>query len=55
MGVLEWILVSVVAVAFIAASVVLIIRKKQGKSSCDCGGDCSHCGACKYKKLPDKK
>ena len=45
---MQWyeILLIVLAAAFVLGVVVWqIIRKKQGKSGCDCG-DCSHCEGC---------
>ena len=41
------ILVSAVLVAILTAIVVCWIkRKKSGKSSCSCGGNCGACGLC---------
>lgn len=47
MGALEILLIIACAGIVIAVSVTSIIRKKQGKHDCDCGGDCSHCSACR--------
>lgn len=38
-----------VAALFVTAVAFIIRAKLKGKSSCDCGGDCAHCGACKNK------
>ncbi len=37
-----------VALAAIVAGIVysMIKNKKEGKSSCSCGGSCAHCNAC---------
>lgn len=47
MGALEILLIIACASIVIAVSVTSIIRKKQGKHDCDCGGDCAHCSACR--------
>lgn len=55
---MQWyeILLIVLACAFVLGVIVWqIIRKKQGKSSCDCGGNCSACCGCSYAKKEDKK
>ena len=46
MGVLEIILIVACAAIVIGVITASIIKKKQGKCSCDCGGDCAHCAAC---------
>ena len=51
------IIASIIAVAFIAVIVVGIRNKKQGKSSCSCGGNCGACGCVcgameKIRKIP---
>ena len=57
MGPLEIILI--IACVGIVGGVIAasIKRKKQGKCSCDCGGDCAHCAACMaaMKKQKEKK
>lgn len=55
MGVREIILIVVCAAVVIGVSVSAYVRKKQGKSSCDCGGDCSCCGGCSYAKKSKSK
>lgn len=50
------ILIIVFACAFVAGVIVWqIIRKKKGKSGCDCGdcGSCGGCPACKPKSGDD--
>lgn len=47
MGALEILLIIACAGIVIAVSVTSIIKKKQGKHDCDCGGDCTHCSACR--------
>ncbi len=43
------ILIIIAAVAFVVGVIAVgIIRKKQGKTSCDCGGDCSGCSCCSH-------
>ncbi|MCI6734667.1 MAG: FeoB-associated Cys-rich membrane protein [Clostridiales bacterium] len=46
MGAWEILLIIACAGIVIAVSVTSIIKKKQGKHDCDCGGDCAHCSAC---------
>jgi len=41
--VLSIIIVSVIAVAFVAVVANEIRKKKQGKGSCSCGGSCGAC------------
>lgn len=36
----------VIAALFIAVIVAEIIKKKKGKPSCSCGGNCGACGLC---------
>jgi len=44
---LPTILVGLIILALFAAVVVKLVRdKKNGKGSCSCGGDCSHCKGC---------
>jgi len=52
MGPLEIILIIACAAIVIGVIAKSVVRKKQGKCSCDCGGDCAHCAACmaKHKK-----
>lgn len=47
MGIWEILLIAACAAVVIGVAVASYIRKKQGKCSCDCGGDCAHCKACK--------
>lgn len=47
MGVLEILLIVACAAIVIGVVVASIVKKKQGKCSCDCGGDCAHCAACR--------
>ena len=47
MGVWEIVLIVACAAIVIGVAITSIIKKKQGKCSCDCGGDCAHCAACK--------
>lgn len=44
-GAAEIILVVACALFVVGVAVVGVIRKKKGKSSCDCG-NCLHCSAC---------
>ena len=37
------IIATVIALAFVAVVVVMIINKKKGKHSCSCGGSCGAC------------
>ena len=54
------ILIIIAAAGFVVAvATVSIIRRKQGKSSCDCGGNCAACkghgcAACAPKEPPEK-
>ena len=51
-----WEILLIVAAAGYAVAVVVmcIVRKKQGKTSCDCGcASCPHCAACGTKKEGD--
>ena len=56
-----WEILLIIAAAgfVVTVFVVSVIRRKQGKSSCDCGGNCSacmgcHCAACDAKEPPKK-
>ena len=40
------IIAAVIAILFIAVITNEIIKKKNGKSSCSCGGNCGACGLC---------
>ena len=40
------IIASLLAAVFVAIVVNEIRKKKQGKSSCNCGGSCGACGLC---------
>ena len=55
MGILEILLIVFCVAVVVSVSVVSIVRKKQGKCSCDCGGDCAHCHACSNSQKSDKK
>ncbi len=49
------ILIIVAAAAFVVGVIVMsVIRKKQGKTSCDCGcgGNCAACHGCASSKEP---
>lgn len=54
MGVLEILLIIFCAAIVIGVIITSVIRKKQGKSSCDCGCNCCHNEHCSVKneKLP---
>ena len=54
MGVAEIILIVFCASVVVGVIISSVIRKKQGKCSCDCGGDCSHCHSCVHKE-PKRK
>ncbi len=51
-----WEILLIIAAAgfVVAVAAVSIVRRKQGKSSCDCGGNCAACAGCKYKQPPEK-
>ena len=57
MGIWEILLIVACAAIVIGVVTASVIRKKQGKCSCDCGGDCAHCAACiaAQKKKQTKK
>ncbi|MBR4200739.1 MAG: FeoB-associated Cys-rich membrane protein [Oscillospiraceae bacterium] len=41
------IVITLILIAVVAAIVISMINdRKKGKTSCGCGGDCAHCGAC---------
>jgi ABC-type glucose/galactose transport system permease subunit len=40
------IIAAVIAILFVAVIANEIIKKKNGKSSCSCGGNCGACGLC---------
>ena len=46
MGPLEIALIIVCVLIVGGVVFASIKRKKQGKCSCDCGGDCAHCAKC---------
>lgn len=49
------ILLIIAAAAFVLAVIVVsVIRRKQGKPSCDCGGNCAACAGCRA-KTPTQK
>ena len=41
-----WIVGGVVALLVAAIVIKMEKKKKAGKGSCSCGGDCSHCKGC---------
>lgn len=47
MNIYDYIILSIVALLFIAAVIYLIKRRKSGKTFC--GGDCKSCGLCAEK------
>ncbi len=52
------ILIVIAAAAFVAIVIaVSLYRRSQGKSSCDCGGNCEGCAGCsaRARKPRDKK
>ena len=51
MGVLEILLIIACAAIVIGVVAASIVKKKQGKCACDCGGDCAHCAACRAKQI----
>lgn len=55
MGIFEILLIVACAGVVISVSAVSIIRKKQGKHDCDCGGDCAHCQGCRYSQYENVK
>lgn len=56
MGVGEILLIIGCAVIVAGVIITAVIRKKQGKSSCDCGCGCCGCTAChKGKKETEEK
>ena len=50
----EIILIVVCAAVVIGVLISFIIRKKKGKCSCDCGGDCPHCAGCASGRKTDE-
>jgi len=52
---LSYLLIGVIAAAFISIIVVGVINKKKGRSSCSCGGNCGACGLCNSQKEYDKQ
>jgi len=46
MGPGEIILIIVCAAIVIGVITASIVKKKQGKHTCDCGFDCAHCPGC---------
>lgn len=46
MGTVEIIIIIACVAIVIGVITGAIIRKKKGKSSCDCDGNCSHCNHC---------
>ena len=55
MGIFEILLIIACAGIVISVSAVSIIRKKQGKHDCDCGGDCAQCQGCRYSQYENVK
>lgn len=55
---MQWyeILIIVLACAFVIGVVVWqIVRKKKGKSGCDCGGNCAACRGCAHTQKDEPK
>lgn len=52
MNIVDIILIVLIAAAFLAAVTVCIRSKKDGRG---CGGNCSGCIGCRYKKDDDTK
>ena len=48
---LSYVVVTVVAVVFVAIVVKAVINKKKGKSSCSCGGNCGACTLCHHSNV----
>ena len=46
MGIWEILLIVACVAIVIGVAASSFVKKKQGKCSCDCGGDCAHCAAC---------
>ena len=40
------IVAAIIAILFVSVIVNEIIKKKKGKPSCSCGGNCGACGLC---------
>ena len=55
MGPFEIILIIVCVCIVAGVGIAAIVRKKQGKHDCDCGGDCAHCKGCGYSQQSKKK
>lgn len=55
MGVPEIILIIACVAIVVGVSVTAYVNKKKGKCSCDCGGDCAHCNACRNLNKPKEK
>lgn len=49
------IIATLIGVLVVAILVNEVVKKKQGKSSCACGGSCGTCGACPHKREPETK
>ena len=50
----EIILIVVCAAVIVGVLISFVIRKKKGKCSCDCGGDCPHCAGCVSERKTDE-
>ena len=55
MGFFEIALIVGAGAIVIGVITAAIIRKKKGRSSCDCGCDCAHCKGCGMYKPEDKE
>lgn len=51
----EYLLIAAAAAFVIGVIVWQIVRKKQGKSGCDCGGACSRCSGCSACREKEKR
>lgn len=43
---IDWIIIGLAVAVVVGVIVWRIIRKKQGKGGCDCGGGCGGCHGC---------
>ncbi len=46
---------AVIGLVFVAIVVNEIIKRKKGKPSCSCGGNCGACGLCHFDKDAENK
>lgn len=51
---LSYVLIGLIAAAFVSVVAIGIRNKRQGKSSCSCGGNCGACGCCPGAKKNEK-